>query len=96
MKVVNLDWIIVVFDNVVKDKLCKNMIVQVVLFGVLVNMVLIKKMVEVVKDVCFGKIKVMFLFEMLEDVLKVIESGVDIKEFNVGLMVYFNGKVNVN
>lgn len=53
-------------------------------------------MIEVVKDFCFGNIKVLFLFENFEDVLIVVEGGVDIKELNVGLMVYLVGKVVVS
>ena len=53
-------------------------------------------MAEGAKDVRFGKTKAMLLFETPEDALKAIESGVDIKELNVGSMAYSNGKVNVN
>lgn len=53
-------------------------------------------MIEVVKDLCFGNIKVLLLFENFEDVLKVVEGGVEILEVNVGLMVYFVGKVVVS
>ncbi len=95
-KAANPDRIIVVSDNVAKDKLRKNMIAQAAPSGVPANTVPIKKMAEVAKDVRFGKTKAMLLFETPEDALKAIESGVDIKELNVGSMAYSNGKVNVN
>ena len=95
-KAANPDRIIVVSDNVAKDKLRKNMIAQAAPSGVPANTVPIKKMAEVAKDVRFGETKAMLLFETPEDALKAIESGVDIKELNVGSMAYSNGKVNVN
>ena len=72
------------------------MIAQAAPSGVPANTVPIKKMAEVAKDVRFGKTKAMLLFETPEDALKAIESGVGIKELNVGSMAYSNGKVNVN
>lgn len=90
------DRIIVVSDNVAKDKLRKNMITQAAPSGVHANTVPIKKMIEVAKDPRFGGQRIMLLFETPEDALKAIEGGVDIKELNVGSMAYSDGKVNVN
>ena len=95
-KATNPNRIIVVSDNVAKDKLRKNMIAQAAPSGVHANTVPIKKMIEVAKDPRFGNTKAMLLFETPQDALAAIKGGVDIKELNVGSMAYSDGKVNVN
>lgn len=95
-KSVRPDRIIVVSDNVSKDKLRKNMIIQAAPPGVRANVIPIKKMIEVSKDPRFGATKALVLFENPEDALKVIEGGVDIKTLNIGSMAHSEGKVAVN
>lgn len=95
-KSVRPDRIIVVSDNVSKDKLRKNMIIQAAPPGVRANVVPIKKMIEVSKDPRFGATKALVLFENPEDALKAIEGGVDIKTLNIGSMAHSEGKVVVN
>ena len=95
-KSINPDRIIVVSDNVSKDKLRKNMIIQAAPPGVRANVVPIKKMIEVSKDPRFGATKALVLFENPEDALKAIEGGVDIKTLNIGSMAHSEGKVAVN
>lgn len=95
-KATNPNRIIVVSDNVAKDKLRKNMIKQAAPTGVHANTVPIAKMIKVDKDPRFGNTRAMLLFETPEDALRVIEGGVGIKELNIGSMAYSEGKVNVN
>jgi PTS system mannose-specific IIB component len=95
-KATNPNRIIVVSDNVAKDKLRKNMIKQAAPTGVHANTVPIAKMIKVDKDPRFGDTRAMLLFETPEDALRAIEGGVGIKELNIGSMAYSEGKVNVN
>lgn len=95
-KAMNPNRIIVVSDNVAKDKIRKTMIKEAAPAGVPANVVPINKMLEVVKDPRFGNTKALILFENPEDALKAIEGGMDIKELNVGSMAYSDGKINVN
>ena len=95
-KATNPNRIIVVSDNVAKDKLRKNMIRQAAPTGVHANTVPIAKMIKVDKDPRFGDTRAMLLFETPEDALRAIEGGVGIKELNIGSMAYSEGKVNVN
>ncbi len=88
--------IIVVSDAVAKDDLRKKLIEQAAPPGVKANVIPIKKMIEVAKDPRFGGTKALLLFENPEDLLKVVEGGVDIKEVNVGSMAHSTGKVVVN
>jgi len=88
--------IIVVSDAVAKDDLRKRLIEQAAPPGVKANVIPISKMIEISKDPRFGSMKALTLFENPEDVVRVVESGVDIKEVNVGSMAHSTGKVVVN
>ena len=88
--------IIVVSDAVSKDDLRKKLIEQAAPPGVKANVIPIAKMIEISKDPRFGNTKALLLFENPEDVLTVIEAGVDIKEVNIGSMAHSVGKVVVS
>lgn len=92
-KDVNPDRIIVVSDGVAKDDLRKNMIIQAAPPGVKAHVVPVDKMIEVAKDPRFGATKAMLLFETPQDVLRVVEGGVDIQKINLGSMAHSKGKV---
>lgn len=94
-KSTNPDRIIVVSDNVARDELRKNMIIQAAPPGVKAHVVPIDKMISVAKDPRFGATKALLLFETPQDALKAIQGGVDIKTLNVGSMAHSQGKVAV-
>lgn len=95
-KSVNPSRIIVVSDAVAKDDLRKKLIEQAAPPGVKANVIPVEKMIEVSKDPRFGNTKALLLFENPEDVLRVVEGGVDIQEVNVGPMAHSVGKVVVS
>ncbi|MBL1225506.1 mannose/fructose/sorbose PTS transporter subunit IIA [Enterococcus sp. BWR-S5] len=95
-KSVQPNRIIVVSDAVSKDDLRKKLIEQAAPPGVKANVIPIKKMIEIAKDPRFGNTKALLLFENPEDVVTVVEGGVDIKELNVGSMAHSVGKVVVS
>ncbi len=95
-KSVNPTRIIVVSDNVSKDDLRKKMIEQSAPPGVKAHVVPISKMAQVDKDTRFGNTRAMLLFESPEDALRAVESGIDIKEINLGSIAHSIGKVVVN
>ncbi|GEL67037.1 mannose/fructose/sorbose PTS transporter subunit IIA [Marinilactibacillus psychrotolerans] len=88
--------IIVVSDAVSKDDLRKRLIEQATPPGVKANVIPIDKMIEISKDPRFGNTKALLLFENPEDVLRVVEGGVEIEEVNVGSLAHSVGKVVVN
>ena len=88
--------IIVVSDAVAKDDLRKKLIEQAAPPGVKANVIPISKMIEVAKRSTFWQYKALLLFENPEDVLKVVEGGVEIPEVNVGSMAHSVGKVVVS
>lgn len=88
--------IIVVSDAVSKDDMRKKLIEQAAPPGVKANVIPISKMIEIAKDPRFGGTKALLLFENPQDVLKVVEAGVDIKEVNIGSMAHSVGKVVVS
>ena len=88
--------IIIVSDAVAKDELRKKLIEQAAPPGVKANVVPIDKMIEITKDPRFGGTKALLLFENPQDVIRVMDGGVDIKEVNVGSMAHSVGKVVVS
>ncbi|WP_221913117.1 PTS sugar transporter subunit IIB [Streptococcus halichoeri] len=88
--------IIVASDEVAKDDLRKQLIKQAAPGGVKANVVPISKLIEVSKDPRFGNTRALILFETVQDALRAIEGGVDIKELNVGSMAHSTGKTMVN
>lgn len=95
-KSVNPNRIIVVSDNVAKDELRKTLITEAAPPGVKANVIPIQKMIDIWNDPCFGNTKALLLFENPEDVVRVVEGGVDLPEINVGSMAHSEGKVMVN
>lgn len=88
--------IIVVSDTVAKDDLRKKLIEQAAPPGVRANVIPIEKMIGISKDPRFGGTKALVLFENPEDVVRVVEGGVEIDEVNVGSMAHTLGKVVVS
>lgn len=94
-KTTNPNRIIVVSDNVSKDDLRKNMIKEASPAGIPANTIPISKLIEVDKDPRFGNTKAMLLFETVQDALKAIEGGVQIKELNLGSIAHSVGKIAI-
>jgi PTS system mannose-specific IIB component len=90
------DRIIVASDAVAKDDLRKNLIKQAAPGGINANVVPISKLIEAAKDPRFGNTHALILFETVQDALRAIEGGVEIKELNVGSMAHSTGKTMVN
>lgn len=88
--------IIVASDTVAKDELRKQLIKQAAPGGIKANVVPIKKLTEVAKDPRFGNTHALILFETVQDALRAVEGGVEIKELNVGSMAHSTGKTMVN
>lgn len=95
-KATNPNRIIVVSDTVSQDDLRKKLIEQAAPPGVKANVIPIKKMIEVSKDPRFGATKALLLFENPQDVVRVVEGGMKLKEINVGSLAHSTGKVMVS
>lgn len=94
---VNPTRIIVVSDNVAKDDLRKNLIMQAAPAGIKAHVIPIKQMIKIAKDdKHFGGERALLLFETPQDVLRAIEGGVSLKTINVGSMAHSVGKVQPN
>ncbi|KXT73572.1 PTS system, mannose-specific IIA or IIB component [Streptococcus sp. DD10] len=90
------DRIIVASDAVAQDELRKGLIKQAAPAGVHANVVPINKLIDVSKDPRFGETHALILFETVQDALRAVEGGVEIKELNVGSMAHSTGKTMVN
>ncbi|MDD6467151.1 MAG: mannose/fructose/sorbose PTS transporter subunit IIA [Erysipelotrichaceae bacterium] len=88
--------VLVVSDSVAHDTLRKKLIIQAAPAQVKVNVIPVSKMIQVAKDPRFGAVRALVLFETVQDVLRIIEAGVQIMEINVGSLAHKEGKVAVN
>lgn len=95
-KSVNPDRIIIVSDDVSKDELRKTLLTQAAPVGVKVNTIPISKLVEIWKDKKFDGLRVLFLFENPEDIVKAYEGGVKFDTVNVGSLAFTEGKTSIN
>lgn len=87
--------IIVVSDQVSHDQLRKKMIKEAAPVGVKAHIIPVSKMIELDKDDRFGETKALLLFENVEDVVRVVESGLRISTINLGSLAHSEGKVIV-
>lgn len=85
--------IIVVNDNVVKDKTRATMLKQAVPPGVTAHVVSVDKMMRVYNNPEYAGDKVMLLFTNPTDALELVRRGVPIKSINIGGMAYKEGRV---
>ncbi|WP_461215634.1 mannose/fructose/sorbose PTS transporter subunit IIA [Lacticaseibacillus sp. GG6-2] len=89
--------IIVVSDNVARDKLRKQLITDAAPGGIHAHVVPVDQMIKIAKDdKHFGGEKALLLFENPEDALRAVDGGVPLKEINVGSMAHSAGKVQPN
>lgn len=95
-KAYNPDRIFVVSDTVSHDAVRKKMIIQASPAGVKAHVIPLKKLVELSKDDRFGNMKVLLLFENIEDALKIVKAGVSLPSINLGSIAHAQGKVVVN
>ena len=81
-----------VSDEVANDELRKFLLKQAAPPGIKSNVVTKRKLVEVYQDQLFDGMKVMLLFASPQDVVEVVEAGVDLKSVNIGGMRFDEGK----
>ena len=85
--------IIVVNDQVVKDKTRATMLKQAVPPGVTAHVVSVDKMMRVYNNPEYAGEKVMLLFTNPTDALELVRRGVPIQSINIGGMAYKEGRV---
>lgn len=91
-KATGIERILVVSDEVANDELRKFLLKQAAPPGIKSNVVTKRKLVEVYQDQLFDGMKIMLLFATPQDVVEVVESGVDLKTVNIGGMRFSEGK----
>lgn len=84
--------IIVVSDGVAHNEMRKTLITEAAPPGVRANVVPVAKFIEAYKDPRFGATRALLLFETPQDVLRVVEGGVPLKNINMGSMAHSEGK----
>ncbi|MDR1194994.1 MAG: PTS sugar transporter subunit IIB [Endomicrobium sp.] len=92
LKVININKIVVVSDEVANDQMQKMLLSMAVPSNVDLEIETIKDVSGNALDGKYDKPKTMFLFSNPSDVLDMIENGVGVKSVNVGGMHFTNGK----
>jgi PTS system mannose-specific IIB component len=82
-------------DDVARDDLRKQLLLQVALKGIKSYVIPIEAAIKAYKDPKYDSFKTLFLFTNPTDVIRMIEGGVDIKSVNVGGMCYREGKKQI-
>jgi PTS system mannose-specific IIB component len=78
-------------DEVAKDDLRKQLLIQVSPPGIKAYVLPIEKAIEAYKNPKYDRFKTLFLFTNPTDIVRMVEGGVDIKSVNVGGMCYKEG-----
>lgn len=95
VKATKCQRIIVVNDEVAADTVRKTLIERVAPPGIKANVVGIDKMIRVYNNPAYKGVKVLLLFTNPTDVLRLVNSNVDIKSVNIGGMSYKDGKKQI-
>ncbi len=92
----NADRIIIVSDEVFGDSIRTTLLKQAAPPGIKVNIVGVSKAVAVFNNPKYADDKVFLLFTTPIDVVRLIESGVEVKTLNIGGMQFRDGKTQLN
>lgn len=86
----------VVSDRVSRDALRKKLIEQAAPPGIKVHVIPFAKLLAVKDDPRFGGVRVLLLFETIQDALSCISAGLSLDVLNIGSLAHREGKVAVN
>ncbi|RRK10090.1 PTS fructose transporter subunit IIB [Lactiplantibacillus garii] len=95
-KATGIDHILVVSDEVAKDKLRVSLLKQATPPGVRAHVLPIMKMAQIYQNPKFDSFKSMLLFTNPEDVLKLVQAGVDLKSVNIGNTLFDKDRKMIN
>lgn len=84
-KKVKPNRILVVSDNVAEDSLRKNLITQAAPPGTNASVITVQKMLDIYKDPQFDDLKTLLLTETVQDMLRLVQGGVDLSEIGVDI-----------
>ncbi|MBP1041138.1 PTS sugar transporter subunit IIB [Vagococcus sp. BWB3-3] len=81
-----VERIIIVSDAVANDEMRKTLVLSVAPSNIKASAVSVDKMARAYKSPKYANTKAMLLFENPEDILRLVQQDVDIKEVNIGGM----------
>ncbi|MDY3705797.1 PTS sugar transporter subunit IIB [Vagococcus lutrae] len=87
----NIEQIIILNDDISKDKIQRNILTMAAPTGIKVRIFSIEKFGEIIKDNEINR-RTMLLFTNSEDVYRAVQLGVPIKELNIGGMRFREGR----
>ncbi len=92
----NAERIIIVSDEVFEDQIRTTLLKQAAPPGIKVNIVSVAKAAAVFGNPRYADEKVFLLFTTPLEVVRLIESGVEVKTLNIGGMQFRDGKTQLN
>ncbi len=92
----NAERIIIVSDEVFEDQIRTTLLKQAAPPGIKVNIVSVTKAAAVFGNPRYADEKVFLLFTTPLEVVRLIESGVEVKTLNIGGMQFRDGKTQLN
>lgn len=95
VKEAKAERIIICNDEIHQDPIRTTLLKQAAPPGIKVNVVNIEKAVSVYNNPKYEKDTVFYLFTNPNDVVRLVEQGVDIKKINIGGMAYHEGKTQI-
>lgn len=94
-KEANAERIIICSDQVANDQIRKSLLLQVAPPGIKVNVVGVDKAIRVYNNPKYENDQVFYLFTCPQDIVKMVEGGVNIKSVNIGGMAFKEGKKQI-
>lgn len=95
-KELNINRIIVINNDIVKDTIRKNLLTQVTPPGITAHVIDIQKAIRVYNNPKYANDKVIMLFTNPADIIPIIKNGVPIKSINIGGMSYNKNKKQIH
>lgn len=95
VKLLPAERIIIVSDDVANDEMRKTLVLSVAPANMKASAVTVDKMVRAYKSPKYENTTAFLLFEKPEDILRLVEGGVDLKEVNVGGMRFEKDRKHV-
>lgn len=91
-RMLSLDYILVVSDNVAQNPLQQSLMMQVAPPHIQVKMITVDKMIRLIHDERFVNLKVMILVENPEDACHLVQQRLDVEAINIGSLSYQAGE----
>ncbi|MGB9780846.1 PTS sugar transporter subunit IIB [Caldanaerobacter sp.] len=95
-RLLNVDEIAVISDEVVNDEFQKNLLELAVPPGVKLTVCSVKKAKELIEKEYFKGKRTMVVFKYIKEAVQLVKEGINIPSLNIGGIYYSEGKTQYN